>query len=93
MLLIQALKNLPREKVQLATKFGISDKDGQVTINGNPEYVRKCCEDSLKRLNVDYIDLYYQHRIDVSVPVEDTVSIPGLFLLMLRQLLSIKIDE
>ncbi|KAL3505987.1 hypothetical protein ACH5RR_031369 [Cinchona calisaya] len=70
----KALKNLPREKVQLATKFGISERDGQLMVNGNPEYVRKSCEASLKRLDVDYIDLYYQHRIDVSVPIEETME-------------------
>lgn len=48
---------------------------GKVVIKGTPEYVRDCCEASLKRLGVDYIDLYYQHRVDMSVPIEDTVSI------------------
>ena len=72
----QALKQLPREKVQLATKFGIVkfDYSSGVVVNGTPEYVRSCCEASLKRLDVEYIDLYYQHRIDTSVPIEDTVS-------------------
>lgn len=70
----QALKQLPREKVQLATKFGIIKREGfQFDVIGTPEYVRKCCEASLERLGVDYIDLYYQHRIDLSVPIEDTV--------------------
>ena len=66
---------MPREKVQLATKFGIAglDADG-MKVKGTPEYVRSCCEASLTRLGVDYIDLYYQHRIDTSVPIEDTVS-------------------
>lgn len=45
-----------------------------VIVNGTPEYVRSCCEGSLQRLGVDYIDLYYQHRIDTTVPIEDTVS-------------------
>ena len=72
----QALKQFPREKVQLATKFGVNiSKEGIFSVIGTPEYVRKCCETSLKRLDVDYIDLYYQHRVDVSVPIEDTVSI------------------
>jgi hypothetical protein len=44
-------------------------------IKGTPEYVRQCCKASLKYLDVDYIDLYYQHRVDISVPVEDTVSV------------------
>ncbi|PRQ36109.1 putative perakine reductase [Rosa chinensis] len=71
----KALKQLPREKVQLATKFGIVRLDGfQFEITGTPEYVRACCEASLKRLDVDYIDLYYQHRVDVSVPIEDTIG-------------------
>ena len=72
---MQALKELPREKVQLATKFGIVEinKTGLV-LNGKPEYVRACCEASLERLGVDYIDLYYYHRIDTSVPIEETVS-------------------
>lgn len=46
----------------------------KVIVNGTPEYVRECCESSLKRLGVDYIDLYYQHRVDTSVPIENTVS-------------------
>lgn len=73
----QALKELPREKVQLATKFGVTRSEGivlQLGVKGTPEYVRECCEASLKRLDVKYIDLYYQHRIDTSVPIEDTVS-------------------
>jgi hypothetical protein len=79
----QALKQLPREKIQLATKFGVfrlqGDQHGQFGVRGTPEYVRECCEASLKRLDVDYIDLYYSHRIDVNVPIEDTVSIKILF--------------
>lgn len=43
-------------------------------VKGSPEYVRSCCEGSLKRLDLDYIDLYYQHRVDTSVPIEETVS-------------------
>ena len=43
-------------------------------VNGSPEYVRSCCEASLKRLDVQYIDLYYQHRVDTKVPIEETVS-------------------
>ena len=66
---------MPREKVQLATKFGIAGvKNAVVTVKGSPEYVRSCCEASLKRLDVDYIDLYYQHRVDTSVPIEETVN-------------------
>ncbi|XP_077249200.1 perakine reductase-like [Tasmannia lanceolata] len=69
-----ALTQLPRREVQLATKFGVSFLEGELVIKGDPEYVRKCCEDSLKRLDVEYIDLYYQHRVDRSVPIEDTMG-------------------
>ncbi|XP_072973560.1 probable aldo-keto reductase 1 [Typha angustifolia] len=74
-LLGKALKQLPREKVQLATKFGVVGvhKDGMI-VKGTPEYVRACCEESLERLGVDYIDLYYQHRVDKSVPIEETMG-------------------
>ncbi|KAF6173391.1 hypothetical protein GIB67_027086 [Kingdonia uniflora] len=71
----KALKQLPRDKIQLATKFGIvkiAITTG-VEVNGSPEYVRECCEASLKRLGVDCIDLYYQHRVDKMVPIEDTM--------------------
>ena len=61
-----------RGKVQLATKFGITpDVRG---VRGDPAYVRAACEGSLRRLGVSCIDLYYQHRIDTTVPVEVTVS-------------------
>ncbi|CAN6726119.1 unnamed protein product [Malus baccata var. baccata] len=74
-LLGAALKRLPREKVQLATKFGIAMSGNyEFRVNGTPEYVRSCCEASLKRLDVSYIDIYYQHRVDVSVPIEDTMG-------------------
>jgi aryl-alcohol dehydrogenase-like predicted oxidoreductase len=65
-----------REQVVLATKFGNERReDGSwVGINGKPEYVRSACEASLKRLGVDHIDLYYQHRVDKTVPIEDTVG-------------------
>lgn len=49
--------------------------DGKREIRGDPAYVREACEASLKRLDVDYIDLYYQHRIDTRVPIEVTVSL------------------
>ncbi|KAG5232625.1 perakine reductase [Salix suchowensis] len=71
----KALKHLPREKIQLATKFGIVPKGSDLrnsAVNGSPEYIRACCNASLKRLDLDYIDLYYQHRIDTSVPIEET---------------------
>ncbi|XWS42500.1 hypothetical protein CRYUN_Cryun16bG0019100 [Craigia yunnanensis] len=72
----KALKQLPREKVQLATKFGIviMDAAAGVTINGTPEYVRASVQASLKRLDVEYIDLYYQHRVDTKTPIEDTMG-------------------
>ena len=59
--------------MQLATKFGITP-DGKWEIRGDPAYVRAACEASLKRLGVDCIDLYYQHRIDTRLPIEVTVS-------------------
>ncbi|XP_038877221.1 probable aldo-keto reductase 1 [Benincasa hispida] len=70
----KAFKQLPREKVQIATKFGITRIGSSMTVNGTPEYVRSCCEASLKRLDIDYIDLYYQHRTDTSIPIEETMS-------------------
>ncbi|KAA0044585.1 putative aldo-keto reductase 2 [Cucumis melo var. makuwa] len=63
-----------RDKVQLATKFGIQFLDGKFQINGEPAYVRAACEGSLKRLGVDCIDLYYQHRIDTKIPIEVTLK-------------------
>jgi len=65
-----------RDKVVLATKFGnIRGADGSFAgINGRPEYVRQACDGSLKRLGVDHIDLYYQHRVDSNVPIEETVG-------------------
>ena len=65
-----------RDEVQLATKFGNERlPDGtRVGINGHPEYVRSACDASLQRLGVDHLDLYYQHRVDKTVPIEDTVG-------------------
>ena len=65
-----------RDQVILATKFGIvrSEAPNQRGINGSPEYVKSSCEGSLKRLGVDTIDLYYQHRVDPHVPIEETVG-------------------
>jgi aryl-alcohol dehydrogenase-like predicted oxidoreductase len=72
---LQALQDGVREKVEVATKFGISfAADGRREVRGDPEYVRAACEGSLRRLGVDCIDLYYQHRVDMSVPIEVTVS-------------------
>ena len=63
-----------RDSVVLATKFGNQrGEDGSfLGVNGKPDYVLKSCDDSLKRLGVDYIDLYYQHRVDRTVPIEET---------------------
>jgi aryl-alcohol dehydrogenase-like predicted oxidoreductase len=65
-----------RDEVVLATKFGnMRGRDGSFQgVNGRPDYVRTCCDASLKRLGVDHIDLYYQHRVDREVPIEDTVG-------------------
>jgi aryl-alcohol dehydrogenase-like predicted oxidoreductase len=65
-----------RDKVIIATKFGnMRGKEGQfLGVNGRPDYVRECCEASLKRLGVDMIDLYYQHRVDPDTPIEETVG-------------------
>jgi aryl-alcohol dehydrogenase-like predicted oxidoreductase len=73
-LLGQALRGR-RDGVVVATKFGnLRKPDGTPTVNGRPEYVRQACDASLKRLGVDTIDLYYQHRVDPSTLIEDTVG-------------------
>ncbi|MDN5894600.1 MAG: aldo/keto reductase [Nocardioides sp.] len=68
-----------RDEIQLATKFGNERRpDGsRVGINGRPDYVRAACDASLQRLGVDHIDLYYQHRVDQDVPIEETVGAMG----------------
>jgi aryl-alcohol dehydrogenase-like predicted oxidoreductase len=64
-----------RDKIVLATKFGnLRKPDGTPGVNGKPEYVLQACDASLRRLGVDTIDLYYQHRVDPGVPIEDTVG-------------------
>jgi aryl-alcohol dehydrogenase-like predicted oxidoreductase len=65
-----------REEVVLATKFGNQRRDdgSWVGVNGRPEYVRAACDASLERLGVDHVDLYYQHRVDKTVPIEETVG-------------------
>ena len=75
MLLGRALEGR-RDRVQLATKFGIRRGEGGsfLGVSGRPDYVRKSCEASLKRLKTDHIDLYYQHRPDPETPIEDTVG-------------------
>ena len=72
----KALKGI-RNDITLATKFGIvryPDNPSARGVNGRPEYVRSACEASLKRLQVDTIDLYYQHRVDPETPIEETVG-------------------
>src|SRR5213596_4247531 len=73
-LLGRALKGW-RDKAIVATKFGqTKDASGKQGVDGRPEYVRKSCEASLKRLGIDVIDLYYQHRVDPNTPIEETVG-------------------
>ncbi|HEX4670359.1 MAG TPA: aldo/keto reductase [Solirubrobacterales bacterium] len=68
-----------RDEVVLATKFGnVRGENGErLGVRGDAEYVRRCCEDSLRRLGVERIDLYYQHRVDPEVPIEETVGAMG----------------
>jgi len=74
-LLGRALKGGWRDKALVVTKFGqVKGADGKQGIDGRPEYVMQACEASLKRLGVDAIDVYYQHRVDPNVPIEDTVG-------------------
>ena len=64
-----------RDDYFIATKFGnVRDADGKPAVKGDPEYVTEACDKSLARLGIDVIDLYYQHRVDPSVPIEDTVG-------------------
>jgi aryl-alcohol dehydrogenase-like predicted oxidoreductase len=65
-----------RDQVIIATKFGNvrSAEGGFLGVSGKPEYVRQCCDASLKRLGIDVIDLYYQHRVDITVPIEETIG-------------------
>lgn len=74
-LLSKALRGR-RDRITLATKFGVSrGEDGSWRgIKGNADYVKACCDASLKRLRTDYIDLYYQHRMDPETPIEETVG-------------------
>jgi hypothetical protein len=74
-LLGKALSGGRRAKVVLATKFGQTQRPGGANaVDGSPAYVKAACEASLKRLGVDEIDLYFQHRVDPSVPIEETVG-------------------
>ena len=61
-----------RDEVVLATKFGVENSLGDQRVRGDAAYVKQCCDESLARLGVDHIDLYYQHRVDPNVPVEET---------------------
>jgi aryl-alcohol dehydrogenase-like predicted oxidoreductase len=73
-LICRAIKSR-RNEVMLATKFGqFRREEGANGVNGHPDYVRQACEASLKRLGVEVIDLYYQHRVDPTVPIEETVG-------------------
>jgi aryl-alcohol dehydrogenase-like predicted oxidoreductase len=63
-----------RDEVVLATKFAIRREGDRQTVDGRPDYVREACDASLRRLGVDHIDLYYQHRVDPDVPIEETVG-------------------
>jgi aryl-alcohol dehydrogenase-like predicted oxidoreductase len=77
-LLGKALTGGRRAKVVLATKFGqVQQPGGANGVNGRPEYVKAACEASLKRLGLDEIDVYFQHRVDPSVPIEETVGAMG----------------
>ena len=77
-LLGRALAGGRRDKVVLATKFGQTQRPGGANgVDGRPQYVKAACEASLKRLGVEAIDLYYQHRVDPSVPIEETVGAMG----------------
>jgi len=75
-LLGEALKGLPRDKITLATKFAwtFGPNGERLALNSRPEHIKKSIEGSLKRLGTDYIDLYYQHRLDPNTPIEDTVG-------------------
>jgi aryl-alcohol dehydrogenase-like predicted oxidoreductase len=70
----KAIRGRLRENIVIATKFGIVRIGASRGVNGRPEYVRSSCEGSLRRLGLDYIDLYYQHRVDPDVPIEETVG-------------------
>jgi aryl-alcohol dehydrogenase-like predicted oxidoreductase len=73
-LLGRAIKGF-RDKILVTSKFGNIDlPDGRKATDGRPEYLQRCCEDSLKRLGVDVIDIYYLHRVDPNVPIEETIG-------------------
>ncbi len=70
----KALKKYGRENFIIATKFGIADTPNGRAPNGKPESIRKQCAESLKRLDIDCIDLYYMHRMDPNTPIEETMN-------------------
>jgi aryl-alcohol dehydrogenase-like predicted oxidoreductase len=72
----KALKGKNRDKVVIATKFAwmFNEKNERTTLNSKPDHIKKSIEGSLKRLGTDYVDLYYQHRLDPATPIEDTVG-------------------
>ena len=73
-LLGQAIKGR-RDRLVIATKFGFRIEDGEIRgVDSSPENIRRACEGSLKRLGIDTIDLYYQHRVDPNVPIEETIG-------------------
>jgi aryl-alcohol dehydrogenase-like predicted oxidoreductase len=77
-LLGRFLVGVPREDVVVATKFGFRLKDGKITgADSSPANIRKVCDESLQRLGLEYIDLFYQHRVDPSVPIEEVVATVG----------------
>ncbi len=74
-LLGRFLREVPRDKIVVATKFGFRFAEGKLRgVDSSPENVRQACEGSLRRLGVETIDLYYQHRVDPAVPIEETVG-------------------
>jgi len=74
-LLGRFLREVPRDRVIVATKFGFRiGPGGTRSVDGSPENVRRACDGSLKRLGIETIDFYYQHRIDPKVPIEETVG-------------------
>jgi aryl-alcohol dehydrogenase-like predicted oxidoreductase len=75
-LLGRFLREVPRESAVVATKFGFKFVNGGRTndVDSSPENVRRACDESLSRLGIDHIDLYYQHRVDPNVPIEDTIG-------------------
>jgi aryl-alcohol dehydrogenase-like predicted oxidoreductase len=74
-LLARFLREIPRDRVVVATKFGFRIADGKIAgVDGSPENVRRACDASLRRLGIETIDLFYQHRVDPKVPIEETVG-------------------